>query len=186
MSNRADYGQDTSGWMTDPSLHNQVAWMIIFVAPLVPILHWIIGKSSSYGKLGNGAEKSTSHGKNSHMAQTTANIQQQQQRERHPFGPMLPSKWSWMFFESPNLVWAIVSYYRFYYGSASDQGVAAAISSSSSSSSVRLAGPNFILLLWFFLHYVHRAVIYPLNMSSQSKFPMGLMLLAFCYTSING
>ena len=180
MSNGTNDDDDQYSWMADPTLHNQAAWMIIFVAPAVPILHMIIGKSSSYGKLANDADDSTSDGTNSYKVQT-----QQQKRRRHPFGPMLPSKWSWMFFGSPNLIWVIVSYHRFYYGPLPSRGVPAALSSSYSSS-VRLAAPNTILLFWFFLHYVHRSVIYPLNMSSQSKFPAGLMLLAFCYTSING
>lgn len=189
-------------WMTDPSFHNQMAWSVICIAPVIPILHSMIGKSSSYGKLVNTVDDSNNDrtGTDSSQEVQATNIshglamQDQRKRNRHPFGPMLPSKWSWMFFECPNLIWAVVSYYQFYHGPSSGSDtvpVTASITSSSSfyssssSSYVRLAAPNSILLLWFFLHYLHRAVIYPLNMSNQSKFPMGLTLMAFCYTSVN-
>lgn len=46
--------------------------------------------------------------------------------------------------------------------------------------------PNLILITWFWLHYIHRAILYPLKQSSKSKMPLGISAFAFMYTTVNG
>jgi hypothetical protein len=88
---------------------------------------------------------------------------------RHWLGPMLSSKWSWMIFESPSWIWVAILMYR-------DVNV----------DFVPVPLANLILVTWFFVHYIHRSVLYPFQVSSKSKVPLGISACAFCYTFCNG
>jgi hypothetical protein len=128
-------------FLDDPAFHRQVAWCIIYLSPLVfGIL--VLFQPSTYGKL------------------------QTQPNQCNWFGPLLPAKWCWIVFESPNLIWVLLCVW--------------------SSKTTTLALPNGILLGSFFLHYIYRSIIYPLNMSSESKFPLGLVFATLPYCTVNG
>jgi hypothetical protein len=136
MSNHFPYQQ----FLDDPAFHRQLAWSIIYLSPLVfGIL--VLFQPSTYGKL------------------------QTQPNKRNLFGPLLPAKWCWIVFESPNWIWVLLCFW---------------------SSKATLALPNSILLGWFFLHYIHRSILYPLHMSSESKFPLGLVFATLPYCTVNG
>ena len=81
------------------------------------------------------------------------------------FGPKVSATYAWMIFESPNWIWVLYSIY--------DMGGLPNV-------------PNTVLLGWFFLHYVHRSILYPLQMASESKFPVGLMAFTLPYCIVNG
>jgi len=121
--------------------------------------------------------------------------QQQQQQQRHWLGPLIPTKWSWVFFESPCCIWVIIclwDYYSHYYYHPNHQQ--------------NLPIYNQILLGWFFFHYLYRSIWYPLIMmraattttttttttksnDSQKKsggMPLGVVLIAWSYCSVNG
>jgi hypothetical protein len=102
---------------------------------------------------------------------------------------MLPSKWSWMVFEAPCWIWPLVII-AFKVNDHDEELLQQQHSSSSSSSSSSLVSllplPNAILLSWFVLHYIHRAILYPLQISSSSRMPLGITVCAFCYTLANG
>lgn len=83
------------------------------------------------------------------------------------FGPSVTAKWCWMVFEAPNCIWVLISL--------------ASLPSYNS-----LALPNGLLLGGFLLHYIHRSIIYPLNMSSDSKFPIGIIAVTVPYCTVNG
>jgi len=85
----------------------------------------------------------------------------------YSFGPLLPARMSWFFFESPNLVWCWICWKK--------------------CQQQQLQLSNRLLLGFFFLHYLQRAVIYPLRMSpNTTPMPMTVVLVAFCFTSFNG
>lgn len=85
---------------------------------------------------------------------------------RSLFGPLVSARWCWTVFESPNLVWVFVALW--------DRPL------------LHLSPPGCTLLLWFLIHYVHRCIFYPLNMSQHSKFPIGIMLFTLPYCIANG
>jgi hypothetical protein len=129
-------------FLEDPAFHRQLAWCIIYLSPLVfGIL--VLFQPSTYGKL------------------------QKQPNQRNWFGPLLPAKWCWIVFESPNWIWVCVCVWR-------------------STNTTLARTPNGILLGWFFCHYIHRSIIYPLSMSSESKFPLGLIFFTIPYCTVNG
>ena len=70
-------------------------------------------------------------------------------------------KIGWFLFEIPNLLWAL--YFIFYLGN-----------------SINLP---YIL---FIIHYINRDIIYPLNLKSNTKVPLEIMLSAFSFTFGNG
>lgn len=80
--------------------------------------------------------------------------------------PILPARISWFVFESPNLVWAYICWRL---------------------SPKPIDAVNLCLLLLFVLHYLQRAVLYPLLMSPQSKkLPLLMAFSALAYCSVNG
>lgn len=81
------------------------------------------------------------------------------------FGPKISAKYAWMIFESPN--WISVIYSLYDLGRVPDL-------------------PNATLLSWFFIHYIHRSILYPMQMSSESKFPLGMMAFTLPYCAVNG
>jgi 3-oxo-5-alpha-steroid 4-dehydrogenase 1 len=81
-------------------------------------------------------------------------------------GPLLPARISWFIFESPNLVWSYVCWRQ----RRDDVGAM-----------------NIFLFSLFVLHYIRRAVIYPIMMSSNTKrMPTVIVLSALCYCCCNG
>ena len=85
----------------------------------------------------------------------------------YTFGPLLPARISWFFFESPNLFWTCFCW----------------LSGSQNS----LPRSNSLLLVLFFLHYVQRAIFYPYRMSSNTtRMPVVVVIAAFCFTVVNG
>jgi len=86
-------------------------------------------------------------------------------QQRNWFGPKLPAKWCWMIFESPNWIWVLYSLYDF--GSLPPL-------------------PYLLLLLWFLLHYLYRSILYPLCMSKDSTFPIGILAFTVPYCVTNG
>jgi 3-oxo-5-alpha-steroid 4-dehydrogenase 1 len=94
------------------------------------------------------------------------------------FGPMVSAKWCWIIFESPNWVWVLYSLLLVILNDEETDG--------RSSSSLIIPLPNSLLLGWFFLHYLHRSILYPLQLSSDSKFPIGILVFTVPYTMVNG
>jgi 3-oxo-5-alpha-steroid 4-dehydrogenase 1 len=88
------------------------------------------------------------------------------QGQKARFGPLVSAKWSWIVMESPNLILGWICWAR------------------------RTLEPmpraNSLLLSWFIWHYIHRTIIYPLKLSAKSQFPIGIMVSAMAYTTING
>jgi hypothetical protein len=81
-------------------------------------------------------------------------------------GPLLPARISWFVFESPNLVWSYICWQQ---------------------RRADLSAANVLLLVLFVLHYLRRAILYPVTMSPQTKpMPAAVVLSAFCYCNFNG
>jgi hypothetical protein len=84
-------------------------------------------------------------------------------QRRYNLGPCIPARIAWFVFESPNLVWSYVCW---------------------KSETPRI---NKLLLLLFVLHYLQRAILYPLRMSPSSKqMPLAVVASAFSFCSFNG
>ena len=82
------------------------------------------------------------------------------------FGPMINNRFGWFFMEFPSL--AIFGYYLF----------------------IKANLLNFLILipalLWM-LHYIHRVLIFPLQIrTARKKIPLLIVLLAFIFNIING
>mmetsp|Transcript_17172 Transcript_17172/g.55164 ORF Transcript_17172/g.55164 Transcript_17172/m.55164 type:complete len:266 (+) Transcript_17172:3-800(+) len=88
---------------------------------------------------------------------------------QHGWGPLVPARVAWMVMESPNLY---ISAFFFYF--AADRNEEAVGSTT-----------NRILLAMFVLHYINRAIIYPLRTQGRPM-PLTVMLLAFMFCSVNG
>ena len=82
------------------------------------------------------------------------------------FGPSFPLSVSFFLFELPNLYWSWVCY------EGRDREI--------------FRTGNAVLLGMFTLHYVNRALIYPLRLKKSHKTPLIVSLSAFLFTSING
>jgi hypothetical protein len=96
------------------------------------------------------------------------------------WGPTLNARVAWFLFESPNLIWSIFCFYN------KDEQVFSSSLSSFHSSSFTLSA-NEILLLLFVIHYIHRSIIYPLRMSTNSQpVNMTVMFSAFLFCCLNG
>lgn len=84
----------------------------------------------------------------------------------YSFGPLLPARISWFFFESPNLMWSYLCWWNCQH---------------------QLPVSNLLLLILFSMHYVQRAVLYPMRMSpNTTPMPLTVVVVAFCFTSFNG
>lgn len=96
-------------------------------------------------------------------------------------GPALPACWAWFLFELPNLLWAVVTAWK--HGQAQQRSLPA-LEEASSPSLVC----NYILFGFFVVHYIRRALLYPLQLSSSraSPTPLGVTLNAMAYTTVNG
>lgn len=83
------------------------------------------------------------------------------------WGPLIPARLSWMIMESPNLWMPFVIYWI-----------------SSSQGSIPLTGnhlPNLALLAMFYIHYIHRTLLFPIMMPATRPMPLTVMLCAFSY-----
>lgn len=85
------------------------------------------------------------------------------------WGPCINAKLAWFLFECPNLIWSVYAYLT------RDENV---FSSSPA---------NCILLSLFCIHYINRAVLYPIRMSKASQ-PVNLAVLtsAISFCTVNG
>lgn len=85
------------------------------------------------------------------------------------WGPLLPARFAWFVMESPNLIAVLVIQIHY------------------ANPLCRAAPCNNVLLLLFSLHYLNRAVLYPLRMNrNASPMPASVTLLAFLYCCWNG
>jgi len=111
--------------------------------------------------------------------------QQQQKQKKHWLGPLLPAKWSWVFFESPCWIWVVVCLWDFYFGK------------EESEERQSLPVRNIILLGWFSFHYIYRSLWYPLVMMKSPEhksgkkataggMPLGIVFFAWSYCCVNG
>lgn len=89
--------------------------------------------------------------------------------------PLLPARWSWTFFESPNLFWCVYCWWDIQRDPHHPQHF-------------QIKSPPGILLLLFFGHYVRRALWYPWFMMNPNTKPMPalVVLAAWSYCCING
>lgn len=84
------------------------------------------------------------------------------------WGPLLPARFAWFVMESPNLIAVLVV--QIHYASKECRTLC-----------------NNVLLGMFSLHYLNRAVLYPLRMNRNANpMPASVTLLAFLYCSWNG
>lgn len=88
------------------------------------------------------------------------------------WGPLIKAKIAWIIMESPNLFISIIVFIL-----ARLQGQAQATNPA-----------NKLLLLFFFIHYIHRDLIFPFKMAScdPTDMPLSVMLLAFTFCCFNG
>lgn len=94
------------------------------------------------------------------------------------YGPKINPRLSWFIFECPNLIWS------WYWGCYRYDD---SILFLESSSEEILKRPNTLLLFIFTLHYVNRAIIYPLRMSTNSQHvPLVVIISAIIFTGLNG
>ena len=106
------------------------------------------------------------------------------------FGPLLNAKLSWFLFEIPNLIWVWYCYWHwcdpdiFYLDSPPNQQMRSVISIEGNNMQI---STNAILLSLFALHYINRAIIYPLQMNINSqRVPLIVSLCAGIITCWNG
>lgn len=109
---------------------------------------------------------------------------------------------SWFLFECPNLIWVV--YCWFYWGDDSilflgDRGIATTTSSASiitqqashyftiyQNNQIQLS-TNILLLSLFAMHYINRAIVYPLRMNPNCQpVPLVVTLSAMMVTTLNG
>lgn len=105
------------------------------------------------------------------------------------WGFRLPSTMSWMIMESPNLwmPFMILSLFPIKLTMQSKVPLTAL------SSPLYVleepehfwGNPNFVLLVMFLLHYIHRDIIFPQFLSASNPMPVSVMLLAFLFCSWN-
>lgn len=104
------------------------------------------------------------------------------------FGPTINAPLSWMLFESPNLIWAFYCY-RYWcdaniFSLESPDATQQVISFESGRVQI---STNAALLLLFALHYVNRAIVYPLRMNPTShQVPLLVTVCASLVTVWNG
>ena len=103
------------------------------------------------------------------------------------FGPQFNPRLSWFIFECPNLVWVwYCSFYRydpdiFFMQQQQRQTII-----SLDNNHVQIS-TNVVLLSLFAIHYINRAIIYPLRMNSNSqKVPLLITMSASIITYWNG
>ena len=160
----------------EATLHSKIAWAILWQSlPIFLILNFIIpGQSTSY----NGSWKISSYRRVFTVTTNSHSLIQQKliyiliqapwgKTISYSFGPLLPARICWFFFESPNIFWIYVCWYNCPHRP--------------------LPTSNVLLLILFLFHYVQRTVIYPILMSpNTTPMPATVVLAAFCFTIFNG
>jgi hypothetical protein len=127
--------------LLDQERNTQAALGIIVLSPIVFVVELFL-KPSTYGKL--------------------------HESKRSFLGPLVSARFAWMFFESPNWMWALLGYWN------------------RNQNPHVFPLPNMILLLAFFLHYINRSIVYPFRMSSSSQMPIAVFFIAGAYCVVNG
>ena len=90
-------------------------------------------------------------------------------------GPSIPARWAWFWFELPNLLWAAATTWNHMQ-----------IHPSTGREEESLAC-NYILFGVFVIHYIRRALLYPMQLSPRaSPSSLGVVLNAMAYTTVNG
>lgn len=84
------------------------------------------------------------------------------------WGFLVPAKLAWVLMESPNLWISLVTF---------------TLNQSNNNLSIQ---PNRILMMCFILHYVNRAIVFPLSMKASNPMPVSVMLMAMFYCTWNG
>jgi hypothetical protein len=85
------------------------------------------------------------------------------------WGPKIPARFAWFLMECPNLIIPLAVYLHY------------------STPQCSANYSNNILMCLFVMHYVNRAVLYPLRMSREATpMPLSVAALAFSFTSWNG
>lgn len=85
------------------------------------------------------------------------------------WGVLLPARFAWFVMESPNL-WISAIFYLYYARETCTTNLA-----------------NNALMSMFIMHYIHRAVLYPLRMPrSSAPMPIAVTALAFIFCCYNG
>lgn len=82
------------------------------------------------------------------------------------WGPLVPARLAWILMESPNLWLPIAIWYHL---SIPERGFGG------------LGWPNKVLFGMFVLHYLHRAIIFPLIMPATKAMPISIMVIAFWF-----
>lgn len=92
------------------------------------------------------------------------------------FGFAMNAKVAWVLMESPNIwITFLLCYFSIQQDNNNHNHTPSALSST----------PNQILLSLFLIHYLNRALIYPLRMKSGNPVPFTIFLSAFTFCSIN-
>jgi 3-oxo-5-alpha-steroid 4-dehydrogenase 1 len=100
------------------------------------------------------------------------------------FGPQFDAKLSWFLFESPNLIWSWYCYFYLRDFNIMSRSFASILSVDNNQ--LQLSS-NAMLLGLFTLHYINRAIIYPLRMNSNShRVPLIVTASACVVTILNG
>ncbi|KAL3827130.1 hypothetical protein ACHAXA_002365 [Cyclostephanos tholiformis] len=105
------------------------------------------------------------------------------------FGPAIDARVSWFLFECPNLIW---SWYCCWYRRDASPTMTPPIWMAALSSEYDRPGgiqisTNVVLVSLFTLHYVNRAIIYPMRMNRNShEVPLLVTVCAALITSLNG
>jgi 3-oxo-5-alpha-steroid 4-dehydrogenase 1 len=102
------------------------------------------------------------------------------------YGPKINARISWFLFECPNLFWSWHLCYHRLNGSMlfldGDESLVVKIRSGEI-----VVSTNALLVGLFTLHYVNRAIIYPLRMHRSSQpVPLVVILSAVAFTALNG
>lgn len=86
------------------------------------------------------------------------------------WGPLIPARVAWIIMESPNLwIYALI------------------LLSISSDTGFHLSSKAVVLSLCYLGHYVNRALVFPLSLSSSTApMPLSVMMMAFLYCTWNG
>jgi 3-oxo-5-alpha-steroid 4-dehydrogenase 1 len=81
-------------------------------------------------------------------------------------GPLFPARVSWFIFEIVNVVWATICW---------------------SQRNVQTFKPvNGFLLLLFVVHYINRAIVYPIRMKESKPMPFLVVFCALMFCTFNG
>lgn len=90
------------------------------------------------------------------------------------WGPLIPAKIAWFIMESPNL-WMFFVF----------DHIPWVDNSSAKTNFSELPMINKMFLSLFWLHYIHRTLIFPFNIYNSTPMPLSVCFLAFCYCSWN-